>query len=276
MCEFARHIQRAVVADSPIQPLWMHEYIFKEIVHSYRGITNSEFVADMIFERAIPLTHNLRNIKTILVESPRSEVFKVRNRSPIEEGFFLLLHNLQAATLASIPSNFSFKYVLSDFLALPKLCLLHIHDLFGLLEVPASKGICAPIEDLRICVRRCRFDLLMTLLICLKHALRRVDLDISYILPLTGNWTRDAGAQAILTIMSELSSVKNLEYLTVPKAFMKVSTTQRIFGALKDLAALKTITFQTLKLTDNARARLANELLGEQDCHGAMFLMKTR
>ncbi|KAM3728757.1 30S ribosomal protein [Dirofilaria immitis] len=225
------------------------------VTHAYQALTNSPAVGIIRTAKAIPMLHNFRNVKTILVESSTMRFLDRCNKITAEEGFFSLLRKLEAVKLCSIRDNLSLLYTLSDFLTLPNLRTLHIREALTLVDVPPLDKICAPIEDLRICTHRIRIRQLLIICRALATTLRRLELLLTIIVP-EGPATAENRSAAVIEVAETMTTMEHLNHLTLARTFLKPSTSEQIFELLKMFRSLSTITFETLNLNDFVR--LAN------------------
>ncbi|CAG9531530.1 unnamed protein product [Cercopithifilaria johnstoni] len=219
------------------------------VTHAYQALTNSSTVGVIRTTKAIPMLHNLRNVKTILVESSTMRFLDRCNKISVEEGFFALLQKLETVKLCSIRDNLSLAYTLSDFLKLPNLRTLHIRETLTLADVPPLDKICAPIEDLRICTHRMRIPQLLIICRALASTLRRLELLLTVIIP-EGTATAENRNAAVIEVAETMTAMEHLNHLTLARTFLKPSTSEQIFELLKMFHSLSTITFEALLLND--------------------------
>ncbi|VDN01678.1 unnamed protein product [Thelazia callipaeda] len=220
------------------------------VLHAYQVITNSPYVGVIRTAKAIPMLHNFRNVKTILVESSTLRFLDRCNKIKPEEGFFSLLSRLETAKLCSIRDNLGLLYTLSDFLTLPNLRTLHIRESLTVTELPPLEKIRAPIEDLRICTHRIRLRQLLALCRALSPTLRRLELLLTLILPEGPATNRSA---AVIEVAETMTHMQNLSHLTLARTFIKPSTSERVFELLRTFKFLTIITFEALNLNDIIR-----------------------
>uniref|UniRef100_A0A915PVK7 F-box domain-containing protein n=1 Tax=Setaria digitata TaxID=48799 RepID=A0A915PVK7_9BILA len=219
------------------------------VTHGYQAITNSPTVGVIYIAKAIPMLHNFRNLKSILVESSTMRFLDRCNKIPVEDGFFSLLRKVEIIKLCSIRDNLSLLYTLSDFLTLPNLRTLHIRETLTITDVPPVDKICAPVEDLRICTHRIRIRHLLTICRALATTLRRLELLLTVIVP-EGTTTIENRNAAVMEVAEVMTSMEHLSHLTLARTFIKPSTSEQIFGLLKMFHSLSTVTFEALNLND--------------------------
>lgn len=219
------------------------------VMHAYQVITNSVAVGVIQTAKVIPMLHNFRNVKTLLVESSTMRFLDRCNKIPPEEGFFSLLKKLETVKLCSIRDNLSIIYTLGDFLMLPNLRVLHIRESLATMDVPSINDICAPIEDLRICTHRMGIRQLLVICRALATTLRRLELLQTVIIP-EGAATTENRNNAAMEVAKAMIEMDNLNHLTLARTFLKPSISDRIFALLKLCQSLSTITFEILSLTD--------------------------